>query len=196
MGAINKCNITSYVLPKIEALHLLLKCEDYDDQILENYIQYLSCSTYTHVTCSPDNCSNPVIVFVCTMALTKISEQVNNTNNVTFYIANGDLSNFQAPLTYSWSFDTRFFTPQGAINASTLTLVVNSNKDLDVLVFSIGLTITDANGCFVNKTCWFTPSGENCSDSYSPCVNANNLTLLNKVTNCVAPSGLIVGKKL
>ena len=70
--AVNKCNITKYVLDIINRLYSGLSCKKDNDSIYENYAQYLNCSTVEIIPCHADVCNNDPIQVSCLLLLDAI----------------------------------------------------------------------------------------------------------------------------
>lgn len=189
-----KCNIISLALKKLSELYWGTKYKDIDDIILENYAESLDCGQM--VICNEAiDCSNNVIEFNCSLNIAAIYKIVNE-NTVTFYIADGDLTGGLAPFKYQWDFEDDDFDQSGELETDQAVLTVKAGKDLDLLVSIISVMVTDANNCEFIKHCYITPSGMQCADDYTACLNVSGLVVSNSTTACVNTSGLIVSKKV
>jgi len=80
-------------------------------------------------------------------------------------------------LTYAWTFDTNVFTAVGATNLSTLVLSVNTGVDINLVVSTIGLTVTNEEGCKSTMECYYSPEGIECG--ITSCASPMNLTVIN-----------------
>lgn len=189
-----KCNITSLALKKLNELYWGNKYKGVDNLIIENYIYSLSCSGLEMCYTEEDDCSNPTIVLNCNLNIALISNTINQ-NVITFYIKDTDFTGGLAPFTYQWTYEQSDFDNSGDINVSESVLSVKLGKRLELLVTSISVKVVDANGCIYNKTCYLALSQMQCADDYIPCPNISSLSVINKITNCVMPIGLIVNKK-
>lgn len=182
-----KCNITGLVLELVGELYYGFKCKDNSYAIIENYLESLQCEDVVPEVCHPADCTNDPIIFNCQIGVAGIAVSING-NTVTF---TSTIVGGTAPFTYEWSFETDDFT-SGAINQSSLVLTLKPNKSLEDLVSEVSVTVTDANGCTTTKSCWLVDAAMKCNESFVPCPNPSQLTLLNATTYCVAPSNLIV----
>ena len=190
--AVNKCNITGYIKPILDKSRIGIKYNLSSKAILENYTQWLNCSTETINVCYPDNCVNVPLVYTCSMALARITSTIFN-RVITFSITDGDLTNYTAPLTYIWNYDSSVFILSGSIHQSTLVLYLTGTRLYDYLVTTVSVTIKDANGCSITKSCTLVSEEMDCSGSI-PCPNLSSLVLSNPVTYCTSPMGLIINK--
>lgn len=188
---VNKCQITKHSIDAINKLYWGINCKNNNDAIYENYIGYLACATVTQSNCYPDTCLSSTVDFVCNMSVTGIDYTINEDGiTATFNINN--LTGYKTPLTYLWEFDTNVFTTTSPINGSSIVLTLKDGKSFDTIVTPITLTITDDNGCKVDKTCYVTPSGITCVTNYASCSNPMNLVIENTTVQCAGPIGLIV----
>lgn len=192
MGA--KCNITSSVIEKFINLQWGIATKNVDGIILENYIEFLACPTLDYIICNPSDCNNNSISVTCNLSIAKITALIVD-KVVTFSILNEDILNGLAPYTYKWEYETNDFDNSGVIDTDKSVLTVKSNKKASLLVTNIKLTITDSNNCIITKSCYLTPQGMQCINTYIPCMTITNLLVTNKRVQCVAPSGLLVFKK-
>ena len=190
--AVNKCNITSTVLNKITYLQKGRKFFN-EESIYENYLGFLNCDSVDYNICFPDNCSNPTIIFICTLAVSGISAIVDkDSGQVTFYIADNQFVNGIPPYSYSWIYNTADFDLVSVIGNNQIVLSIKQGKTFDALVSQISVSITDSNGCYASKSCYLTPIGIQCASDYQECPNGNNLQIVNLYTQCFGASGLIV----
>lgn len=193
MGA--KCNITALALKKINELYWGTKYKEVDNLIIQNYIQSLNCNLDSKCYDTIDeDCSNPTIVFNCSLSVVAISSLITE-NTIKFFIKDEDFVQGKPPYQYHWTYEQDDFDNSGPIDTNESILTVKVGKDINLLVSSIRVSITDSNNCNIIKTCYLTPSGMKCADDYIPCPNTNGLRVINKTKYCVGASGLIVRKK-
>jgi hypothetical protein len=189
---VNKCNITKFTNIELNKINFGSKYNLSSKEILENYIQFLNCPTVNINICYPDNCNNSTIDFTCTIAISAISQIIDN-RTITFFLDLGSLTNYVNPLQYLWTYDNTVFDITGGLNQSTLVLTLKSGKIFDNLVSQVTLKVTDANGCSITKSCFLVSEAMQCS-TYILCSNPRNLNIVNRMVYCVSPSGLIVNK--
>lgn len=191
-----KCGITSLALKKITELHWGTKL-NVDDKIIQNYIESLGCKIDSDCYKGDDDiCDNPTIVFLCKLKVDAISNIIDE-NTITFYIKDEDLTAGVPPYTYHWSFEQDDFDISGAVDVDQAVLTVKVGKDINLLVSSISVLVTDSQNCKAIKNCYLTPGGiMKCADDFVPCSNSSGLRVVSKTTYCVKPLGLTVTKKL
>ena len=190
-----KCNITYLALRKVDELFWGIKYKGIDDAILENYTNYLNCNLDSKCYDTTDeDCSNPTIVFNCSLSVNAISSIITE-NTIKFFIKEEDFVQGKPPYTYHWTYEQNDFDNSGPIDTDESVLTVKIGKDINLLVSSINVLVTDANNCIANKTCYLTPTGMKCANDYVPCPNTTGLRIVNKTKHCVGASGLIVSKK-
>jgi len=192
MPNVNKCGITDAALKELNSLYYGFGYKDNADRILENYIGFLKCPTLDYIPCYSDNCSNPTITFVCSIGVGNLVAVLDlNNNSVTFSV--GNITNGNPPYTYSWVYGADLI-PQSPLNTNVASFGVVTGKFVNLIVTTIGLTITDNNGCIIVKSCYLTPDGVQCN-GFVACVTSSSLSVVNKNTSCSMPIGLIVVKK-
>lgn len=189
---VNKCNITKFTNIELNKINFGSKYNLSSKEILENYIQFINCPTVNINICYPDNCNNPTINFTCTIAISAISQTINN-RTITFFLDTGSLTNYTNPLQYLWTYDSTVFDITGGLNQSTLVLTLKSGKIYNNLVSPVTLEVIDANDCSVTKSCFLVSEVMQCA-TYTPCDNPRSLSVSNLMVYCVSPSGLIVNK--
>jgi hypothetical protein len=96
--AVNKCGITKYVKGYVDELFWGSSNGSNQKAILENYLQYLGCSTAEHNICYPDDCQETKVTVTCSLAVEGILSSVQD-NVVTFIVDIGE---------YSELFETEF----------------------------------------------------------------------------------------
>lgn len=186
-----KCNIVGQVLGKLYALQYGGDCRKESNSIIENYIEYLNCSSVEVIPCQPQatDCSETIINFVCKIAITSLHIVSKEADTIVYGVT---VSGGKAPYEYVWDFDDTDFTNGGPVNTNQSTLVVKAEKDLALLVSPISVTVTDADGCEATKSCVLNPTGLNCNSSVASCSNPTGLTVIDKITYCGVPSNLTV----
>lgn len=176
---VNKCNITNIALEEANKLFWGFRCKDSRAIFLENYMQYLKCSTLSSVTCYPDNCVNPTIHNTCNIIINAISFSIVG-NVITFFIDPSDLIGATNPLQYAWGYEPDVFDLiSTSTNNSTLVVKLKDGIVLDDLVTPTSVVITDANGCHASKLCYLAEGSIICADDYTPCPNITNLVVSN-----------------
>lgn len=193
-----KCNITKYALDKLHQIQWGFKPKDKigDDIILENYLEYLDCSTVKPYICHPDNCVNETIILVCEVLVEGITYSIAEDNKtVTFSVNSDAITGATEPLTYEWTFDDDDFILASPLDQSLLVLTLQDSKQFEVLVSTVSVKITDVNGCTYTKVCYFVATVMQCGD-YTPCPNPSNLQIINKYVQCAGPQSLVVTKKV
>jgi hypothetical protein len=192
--AVNKCNISSYIIDEINNLIWGYKCVDNTNAILENYIQYIGCADANLVTCFPDNCNNPTINFTCTLSIANgiIAIVDQDTNTVQFTLNAANITNGLAPYQYTWTYNPNDLTPIGPINGSVVSFSAKEGKLISDLVTAVMIEVVDANNCTATKTCYLVTGQVQCATNYNPCYTASALKVINSVVVAVPPSGLIV----
>lgn len=187
-----KCNITTLALEQLSVLQFGGKlCKSNIEALIENYIEYLDCEEIDLTICNPDNCKNDPIIFNCNFNVLRITADVTSQIMV-FTVGPSDFAGGTAPYTYDWTFEQDDFDSVGPINQDTLLLTVKTGKITELLVSSVKVKITDANGCIDEKLCYLAGGIMRCGTNYAPCSAPSMLAIINNAVHCVRPTGLIV----
>lgn len=194
--AVNKCNITSLVLEKLNKLKWGFSCKDNSCGIVENYLQYISkdCPTVIFSICFPDNCQNSAIVFNCNLKLIGITgERDVDQEKIVFDLGVGDYINGLPPFTYEWTYDEDIFDIiSGSTTSPQIELQLKEDKQIELVITPIMVEITDSNGCTASKQCYLTPEGMQCANNYVPCNNPSDLEVTMIYITCSRPKSLTV----
>lgn len=186
--ATNKCNITRYALELYNSVKWGISCDKNANNraIIENYQVYLACPEVTTIICNPDDCDNPTVISQCSLEVTdltvnRVSEiDTDDLVDIIFSLQIGDYTGGTLPFTYVWDFDDTYLTSTNGILSSELQLKLKpgDGTDLDHLVFSVSLKITDAAGCEVTTRFFYVGGDLIIDDGYVPCPNPSTLSLI------------------
>lgn len=179
---VNKCNISKYALELYNSMKWGIKCNSGVNRgILENYIGYLACPSIDLIVCSPDNCSNPTIISACVLDILTVTvnrvdnNSTDNNVDIIFSLQIGDYTGGTLPFIYAWSFEGTYVDIIGSTTNQELNLKLRPNANLDFIIFSVTISIIDANGCADSKRVYYTPAGIIIDPAYIPCVNIGTL---------------------
>ena len=198
-----KCNIASKALIRLANSQWgFSKDKSTDISIVENYLEYLGCPSFSLKLCTEDyssiceqiNKSNVQIVN-CNINLIGISfVPIENEENgdISFYLAVGDIYGAKQPITYKWTFDESDFEIIGSDEEPVINLKAVNGKDPALIVSAISLEITDANGCTDTKQCYYTPTGMKCNNSFAPCLGVSGLNVAYLFNECSKAKSLTV----
>jgi hypothetical protein len=195
-----KCNITNTALKKISEVIWGLTIPQVDNEIIENYIEYLACPDVILSIChvpntNPcgDSVTNPVVLN-CELNITNISFNTSTIGaDIVFNLGAGDIFGAKTPISYLWTYDTATFDLIGGTNSSAaIQLKLKAGKNLSTLTTPIRVDITDGNGCMDFKQCYFSGGVMRCNSSFSPCPNARNLTIAYTYTPCPKATNLMI----
>jgi hypothetical protein len=189
-----KCDITSLVIERLKTVNWGVKCvESNTFGIIESYLEKLDCDSVDYVIRSKDSdCSGTIIVFNCEYNILRIGFTVEESESI-FKVNIGDYIGGTPPFTYEWAYEEDDFDLVSSDpETGELKLKLKTGKTFDTLVSQITVTITDLNFCTATKTCYITPGGMMCGNSYVACPNTSELEVVNLFVQCSGPMALTV----
>lgn len=178
---VNKCNITKYAAELYNSMKWGTNCSSGTNRnILENYINYLTCEDVNLIVCSPDDCSNPTIISTCTLDIIDLTVDLieDDEADIAFSLQIGDYTGGILPFTYLWSFDNTYVENTNGLTNQELKLKTRDGVDLDFVIFGVELKVIDSAGCEDIGRFIYTPSGIIHAEGYTLCPNPGILEIL------------------
>lgn len=200
-----KCNIAANVTKKVNLSQWGFSIDkDLDRAIVENYMESLGCISISLKSCNDydDACAKineqngSNVDFTCNMNVVGMSYTLDpnpaSPEEISFYLAVGDVYGAKQPLTYKWIYDSNKLDIVGTDDQPIVKFKAKVGHDVDYMVTGIQLQVTDANGCKDTKTCYYSAGSMKCNDSFVPCYADSNLQVAYLYVACAKPKTLVV----
>ncbi len=170
-----KCNITGFTLEQLNKLLWGFSCKVHTDAILENYAEYLNCSTVNLPICNEADCTNePVILWCEDFLIESIDELPLDDPGPSYDYRFGiTISGANNPYTCVWEYDPVIFELVVQDNC-TIKLNVKAGIVIDDVITLIKVTVTDDKNCTGTKTCNLIGGSLSCVE-YVICPNVSDL---------------------
>lgn len=191
-----KCNIIDSVLAKLESVKYGISFFE-GTSIIENYAEYLKCSTIDFKPCHLSDCAyddangSVPIDHICSLSIGNIKQtEVEGQTSDQLALTIDDIYLVEGH-TYQWTFDEDFFTTEST-DEPILLITKRPGIDLTTIVAVVSLEITDSEDCVVSKTCYYNyDRGINCLP-YTICPNARILSVTMNAIACERNNSLVV----